>query len=435
MAKEEIFRKVALDRLASPEQLDQLMQVANPKGWVALATLGGLIAAAFAWGFLGSIPERIPGNGILLRTGGVLEVTSQSSGRVADLPVRVGDMITNGQVVTRIEHPDLAEQLRLARGHVEELATQSAQLETLVRRDAELRSASLSERRTNLERSRDAAAALVSKLRDRVAAQGQLVAQGLLTRQGLLATEQELEQARERLGNVQSDLVQLDVERLQTETQHRQQSWASRNQLLEARRQLTQLESDLTEQSAVVTPYSGTVLEIMTELGGIVERGSPILSVSLVGRAVQSLEAVIYVPSVHGKKVRVGMLIEIVPSTVKREAYGYLLGRVTYVSDFPATPQGMLRVLKNTKLVDALSGQDAPYEIHADLIPDASNPTQYRWSSSQGPPIRLQSGTLATAEIVLAHRRPIDLVLPQLHRGEDAAAVGHQPADTAVARN
>jgi len=116
------------------------------------------------------------------------------------------------------------------------------------------------------------------------------------------------------------------------------------------------------------------------------------------------------------------MLIEIVPSTVKREAYGYLIGRVTYVSDFPATPQGMLRVLKNSKLVEALSGQDAPYEIHADLIPNASNPTHYEWSSSSGPPIRLQSGTLATAQIVLAHRRPIELVLPQLREPGTTAA-------------
>jgi len=420
MAHEEIFRKVALDRLASPEQLDQLMPVATPKGWVALATFGALIIAALVWGFVGSVPERIPGSGILLRSGGVLEVSSQSSGRVADLPVRVGDVITNGQVITRIEHPELDEQLRSARGRVKELSAQALQLEALVRRDAELQSTSLTERRANLERSRDAAASLVGKLHDRVTTQGQLVEQGLLTRQALLATEQELEQARERQGSLEGELAELDVERLRTETQHRQELWTSRNQLLEAKRQLAQLENDLTEQSAVVSPYSGTVLEVMAELGGMVERGDPILSVSLVGRAVQNLEAVVYVPSIQGKKVRVGMIIEIVPSTVKREAYGYLIGRVTYVSDFPATPRGMLRSLKNSRLVDALSGQDAPYEIHADLIPDASNPTQYVWSSSKGPPIRLQSGTLVTAEIVLAHRRPLDMLLPQLRRSHDA---------------
>ena len=34
-----IFRKVALERLSSPEQLDQLLQVTDPKGWMALGAL------------------------------------------------------------------------------------------------------------------------------------------------------------------------------------------------------------------------------------------------------------------------------------------------------------------------------------------------------------------------------------------------------------
>ena len=33
----QIFRKAALTRLASPDQLDQLMQVTSPRSWIALA--------------------------------------------------------------------------------------------------------------------------------------------------------------------------------------------------------------------------------------------------------------------------------------------------------------------------------------------------------------------------------------------------------------
>jgi len=146
---------------------------------------------------------------------------------------------------------------------------------------------------------------------------------------------------------------------------------------------------------------------------------------------VKEIEAVVYIPSLHGKRVRPGMEIQIAPSTVRREEYGYLLGKVTYVSDFPATPAGMRRVLKNDQLVVALSGQDAPYEIHADLIPDPGSASSYRWSSSQGPPIRIQSGTLADANVVVERRRPIFMVLPPLRRrsGPDSPA-----ASTVVAR-
>ncbi|HST59266.1 MAG TPA: hypothetical protein VLK84_11265, partial [Longimicrobium sp.] len=87
---------------------------------------------------------------------------------------------------------------------------------------------------------------------------------------------------------------------------------------------------------------------------------------------------------------------------------------------------------KNDQLVTALSGEDAPYEIHADLIPDpdARNASRYRWSSSSGPPIRIQSGTLATAGVVVERRRPILMVIPQLrkHTGaRDARAADRVP--------
>ena len=51
----------------------------------------------------------------------------------------------------------------------------------------------------------------------------------------------------------------------------------------------------------------------------------------LTGKAVKGLEAIVYIPSVHGKKIRPGMEVQIAPSTVKKEEFGYLLGTVTYV--------------------------------------------------------------------------------------------------------
>ncbi|HLM66603.1 MAG TPA: hypothetical protein VK358_03705, partial [Longimicrobium sp.] len=65
--KKEIFRSVALERLSSPEQLDQLMQVTTPRGWLLLVGVGALLATALVWGLLGSVPERIAGQGILIR--------------------------------------------------------------------------------------------------------------------------------------------------------------------------------------------------------------------------------------------------------------------------------------------------------------------------------------------------------------------------------
>jgi multidrug efflux pump subunit AcrA (membrane-fusion protein) len=97
-----IFRKVALERLSSPEQLDQLMQVTDRRGWLALTALAGLLAMAVTWGFVGSIPTKVTGEGILIRTGGVKGVISTYSGEVTEFHVRVGDLIERGDVVASL---------------------------------------------------------------------------------------------------------------------------------------------------------------------------------------------------------------------------------------------------------------------------------------------------------------------------------------------
>lgn len=64
--KSKLFRKVALERLASPEQLDRLMQITTPRGWLALLVLGFAIVALVIWSILGQIPTTIDAQGILL---------------------------------------------------------------------------------------------------------------------------------------------------------------------------------------------------------------------------------------------------------------------------------------------------------------------------------------------------------------------------------
>lgn len=417
----EIFRKVALDRLSSPEQLDQLMQVTTPKGWAGLATLAVLMVVAGAWSITGSIPERVAGRGILLRSGGIFSVEAGSDGSVTDLSVRVGDVVTEGQVVARLAQPDLADRIRLARARVDDQEAEYRRVSDFRTRDLGLEGRRLAEQRGSLQASIAAGERTLQALVDRMHAEEPLVAQGLITRQTLLATQQQVEDAREKVRQARTQLSALQVEELQDRNETDTRAQAALVALNEARRALASLQGQLRETTQVTSRYTGRVLETMVEQGSVVERGQPILTIDQTGNAVQELEAVIYIPSRHGKAVRPGMEIQISPSTVRREEFGYLLGKVTYVSDFPATAAGMRRVLKNDQLVTTLGGQDAPYEIHADLIPDPGSPSSYRWSSSQGPPVRIQSGTLADGNVVVERRRPIFMVLPPLRRATERA--------------
>jgi hypothetical protein len=93
-----VFRKVALDRLSSPEQLDQLVQVTPPQGWVALGILAGLLLAVVLWGWFGSISVEITAAGILqLRESRVaFPLAKQELEAILLLPVEEGRKVAPG---------------------------------------------------------------------------------------------------------------------------------------------------------------------------------------------------------------------------------------------------------------------------------------------------------------------------------------------------
>ena len=124
MSENPLFRKAALDKLASPERLDVLMQVTSPMGWLALTTVGGILVGVIVWSILGSIPERIDGQGVLLRGGANKEIRSTGSGTLATLDLKEGQMITVGQVLGTISAAGNNEEVNVARTKVQQLEQQ-----------------------------------------------------------------------------------------------------------------------------------------------------------------------------------------------------------------------------------------------------------------------------------------------------------------------
>jgi len=126
------------------------------------------------------------------------------------------------------------------------------------------------------------------------------------------------------------------------------------------------------------------------------------------------LGAIIYVSSMDGRDIRPGMDVQILPATVKKEEAGYVLGVVASVDEHLSTAQDMLRTVGSDELVQVLAaGKIMPIAVHADLLESGAG-NGYKWTLP-GSAVRygkIQSGTLCSADIVTARKRPIDLVLP-----------------------
>jgi hypothetical protein len=102
MQSKSIFRQVALERLSSPEQLDQIVQVTSPKSWLALLAIGTLLVTAVIWSAIGRIPVQVSGSAILLNSGGVKNVVSVATGQITSFNLEQGQLVEAGELIAEI---------------------------------------------------------------------------------------------------------------------------------------------------------------------------------------------------------------------------------------------------------------------------------------------------------------------------------------------
>ena len=413
---EQLFRKVPIERLSSPEQLDQLLQVTTPKSWMALLAIGIALAATVFWGVFGTIETDVAGRGILIKTGGLQDIDALSSGKVTTLYVGVGDTVKRGQIVARLAQPKLIEDLDQKKSDLEQLKVDYATAVQNSSMEKRLKSESFARLRNDYQRTIDQTGQRLQWLREKLADRKNLLRKGLVTKQDFNDTRQAIFDAMQQIDKARSNLKHTYIDEQGNNNKLDMDLLLKKQKIGEKKTEIRLEEADLDLNSRVMSPNSGKVLEIDAQEGTPVKNGDCIAKMELTGAAIQDLTAVLYVDSENGKKVAPGLEVQITPSTVKAEEWGCMLGIVTRVSEFPVSATAMLRVLRNQKLVDDFSSKGGQIEIEADLIPDPNATSKYKWSSPKGPPIRIVTGTMCSAKVVVNKQPPIELVIPLLKK-------------------
>lgn len=104
MAK--LYRKSALERMASPEQLDKALKVTSPLSWLSLGGVTLIIVVTAIWSVVGRIPVTITTNGIIASPVNTNAVYTENAGTVDSVYVSVGDEIRPGDEVALVEVSD-----------------------------------------------------------------------------------------------------------------------------------------------------------------------------------------------------------------------------------------------------------------------------------------------------------------------------------------
>jgi hypothetical protein len=122
----------------------------------------------------------------------------------------------------------------------------------------------------------------------------------------------------------------------------------------------------------------------------------------------------LYIPVNAGYNVGRGMPVHVSPATVSPSEFGYLDGKVVSAARFPITQDELTERVLNEDLARGLAAGGPKLQILVELDADPTTASGYRWSSSNGPPLTLYSGTPCQGRIIVAVHRPIDLVFPSL---------------------
>jgi HlyD family secretion protein len=152
-SSKKLFREESLERLSSPERLDQLMNVVNPRAWLPLAGLGSLVAVGAIWSVVGRLPLTVNGQGVLLYPRSVVQFQAPSDGTVIKLNVQSGDQIKKGDIIGLISQPGLEHQLQQEKNKLAELLTQAQDSNSALQRSVASQRANLAKQQASLKAS------------------------------------------------------------------------------------------------------------------------------------------------------------------------------------------------------------------------------------------------------------------------------------------
>jgi HlyD family secretion protein len=466
-----LFRQESLERLSSPERLDQLMYVADAKSWIPLSALGALALVALGWSIFGKIPVTVAGQGIVVFPRRVVALQSVGVGQISSINIKVGDDLQKGQVVATLSQPDLLKQLQIEKQQLKELQEQDQSSTQLQNRQSDLQVESIQQQRRSLQKNISEVNILIPTLRekgvtaillqrqaleerliqlnnlspaleDRLKTRQDLLDRGIITGDQVLQARQEYLQNLSTIADLKAQLKQLDSQEADAQRQYlqnlnsiddfesklkdldsqearlRQQiqdgSFSRSNQIQQVKSRIARLEQQIIDNTNVKSEYDGRVLEMTATSGQVVNSGTRLASIDLPEQS-KKLIAVAYFPDQIGRQVLTGMNVQITPSQVKREQFGGIVGKVKVVSPYIPTIQGVNALIGSeeaTRLL--LPNGSAKVEVFIELEEDSNTRSGYKWSSSKGPDISLESGTLSTVQVLVEERAPITYILPFL---------------------
>ena len=398
--------------LSVSEEVHEMMTVVSSRVWMVLACCGALLAILLVWAFLGVIPIKVGGWGILLSPTGTRVIDAQTTGTVLDIHVFEGQDVKSGDVILTLTDPRAYLDIQLQKDKVVEAKASLSQTLETVSKENQARRLSVQKRIDATELTKKNALSRIPYLEQDLAAKKRLAEKGVLARPDVERSNSELLAARNSIEASNAELAALQAELSQSyrqgDIEHKE------NALSDAEDALSRLllVQTFTEVKA---PRTGKILEIEVGPGQRVDPGALLASMEPLHSVPNELKFYGLISAEYGVLVKEGQNVQIEVAGISPKSYGYLLGTIVDISPFPVSNTEIFSVVPNNELAQFLKNNNvAVYALYVKPLTDPTSTNGFKWTNKKGPPFRLESGTLGVGRIIVEERHPIFYILPEV---------------------
>ncbi len=242
--------------------------------------------------------------------------------------------------------------------------------------------------------------------------QKELYKQGLVTKPDLINSENALNGAKAELVGYHEKISSLKKILFDLTIQMEQRRLTREENIIRMKSRVHKAQNALNRGRKIYSPFAGKVIETEISIGFHANPGTTYFKLLDLQNISRQLIGVFFVGKGKAKTLKKNMKVQIFPGEIDRNEYGFLVGRIESVSEFPISEQTLVNIFGDAAVARQMIAEvGMPYEVRVKLVPDGGTTSGYDWSSKKGPPVLLQPGTICESHYEVGYKRPISLVM------------------------
>lgn len=265
-----IYRKAALDRLASPERLDAPLALVGRPAWLVLGAVAIALLAALGWAFATQAPVKVSASGVLIDRAGLAEIVAGEDGRIDRLLAAPGDQVRADQPIATLARPELRREIEEARSKLAGAQARYAQLQGFYGSQSTSQRGADAVRLATLADTRKALNERAAYLEQKARSMASLVERGFLQRDKLVEVQLELAGVRERIANLRETALRVGIEATARDGEQGLALLDQQRIIQDQSRAVELLSARLADQQVIRSPHAGRITELKVNAGDVV---------------------------------------------------------------------------------------------------------------------------------------------------------------------